>query len=87
MTELTIPAGTQPGKVFRIKGKGIPRLRGHGRGDQLVRVQLEVPRRLTERQKELLREFDELCPPEGIPVIQGFLDKIKSFFHTDASGS
>ncbi|HEY8496352.1 MAG TPA: molecular chaperone DnaJ [Limnochordales bacterium] len=55
--KLKIPEGTQPGAEFRIRGQGIPRMGGYGRGDQIVRVRVEVPRRLTPRQKELLREF------------------------------
>ena len=54
---LTIPEGTQPGAVFRLRGKGIPFLRGGGRGDQFVSVSLKVPKNLTGSQKELLRQF------------------------------
>ncbi len=54
---LRIPEGTQPGTVLRIKGKGAPNLRGFGRGDQLVRINVEVPRKLNARQKKLLREL------------------------------
>ena len=55
--KLTIPEGTQPGAVFRLKGKGIPYLRGSGRGDQFVSVTVKVPKNLTGSQKELLRQF------------------------------
>ncbi|MBO5556203.1 MAG: molecular chaperone DnaJ, partial [Oscillospiraceae bacterium] len=55
--KLTIPEGTQPGSVFRLRGKGIPYLRGSGRGDQFVSVKLAVPKNLTHSQKELLRQF------------------------------
>ena len=55
--KLTIPEGTQPGAVFRLRGKGIPFLRGSGRGDQFVTVRLKVPTNLTGNQKELLRQF------------------------------
>ena len=55
--KLTIPEGTQPGTVFRLRGKGIPFLRGSGRGDQFVTVRLKVPTNLTGNQKELLRQF------------------------------
>ena len=55
--KLTIPEGTQPGTVFRLKGKGIPYLRGSGRGDQFVSVTLNVPKNLSSSQKELLRQF------------------------------
>jgi len=58
--KLKIPAGTQGGSVFRIRGRGIPDIYGHGKGDMHVRVSVVVPSRLTERQKELLREFAEI---------------------------
>ncbi len=54
----TLPAGTQPGTTFRLRGKGIPNLRGYGRGDQYVTVNVEVPTSLTSIQKEALRNFD-----------------------------
>lgn len=57
--ELRIPAGTQPGTVFRIKNKGIPHLRGSGKGSMMVHVTVKVPEKLTKRQKELLHEFEE----------------------------
>ena len=55
--KLTIPEGTQPGATFRLRGKGIPYLRGTGRGDQFVTVDIKVPKNLTSSQKELLRQF------------------------------
>ena len=55
--KLNIPEGTQPGAVFRLRGKGIPYLRGGGRGDQFVTVNIKVPKNLTSSQKELLRQF------------------------------
>ncbi len=55
--KLTIPEGTQPGAVFRLRGKGIPYLRGSGRGDQFITVTLAVPKNLTGSQKELLKQF------------------------------
>lgn len=55
--KLTIPEGTQPGAVFRLRGKGIPYLRGSGRGDQFISVNVSVPKNLTSSQKELLRQF------------------------------
>ncbi len=59
----TVPAGTQPGDVFKLKDRGIPILNGRGKGDQLVRVNIQVPRKLSERQKEMLRAFDEDLNP------------------------
>jgi molecular chaperone DnaJ len=76
--KLHIPEGTQSGTVFRLKGKGVPRLRSFGRGDLLVKVNVEVPRRLNSRQKKILLEFAEaggakLSPSEE----KGFFDRVK----------
>jgi len=57
--KISIPKGTESGDVFRIKGEGFPRLRGYGRGDQLVQVIVKTPKNLTKRQEEILREFEE----------------------------
>jgi len=54
-----IPSGTQNGTIFRLKGKGLPDMREYGRGDEFVRVNLTVPTRLSQRQKDLLRQFQE----------------------------
>ncbi|MEM4704072.1 MAG: molecular chaperone DnaJ [Candidatus Bathyarchaeia archaeon] len=66
-TTVKIRPGTEPGEVIRLKEKGFPKLRGHGRGDLLVRVNVDVPKKLTERQKalleELAREFDQNVRP------------------------
>jgi len=56
---LKIPAGTQSGTKFRLKGKGIPKLRGHGRGDHWVQIDVKVPKNLSRKQKELLKDFNE----------------------------
>lgn len=55
---LRIPSGTQPETLFRLRGKGVPRLRGGGNGDHYVRIKIQVPKTLTKRQKELLEEFE-----------------------------
>ena len=57
---LKIPKGTESGEIFRIKGEGFPRIRGYGRGDEMVQVMVNTPKNLTKRQEELLREFEEL---------------------------
>lgn len=77
---ITIPEGTQNGKVFRVKGEGFPNVHGHGKGDLLVRIYVETPAGLSDRQKELLQEFSELEIPNNQPKRKGFLDKIKDFF-------
>ncbi len=75
--KLRIPAGTPSGKEFVLKGKGVPRLSGTGKGSQVVRVYIDVPRKLSQRQKEILQEFAELA---GDEVHRGFMDKLKDFF-------
>lgn len=57
---LKIPRGTESGEIFRIKGEGFPRIRGYGRGDEIVQVMVRTPKNLTKRQEELLGEFEEL---------------------------
>ncbi len=77
---LTIPEGTQNGKIFRVKGEGMPNVHGHGKGDLLVKLFVETPTKLSERQKELLQEFSLLESPANMPKRKGFLDKIKGLF-------
>ena len=69
--------GTQPGDVFKLKGKGIPHINGRGRGDQYVRVNIEVPKNLSEKQKKLLREFEETSTDENQVKRKSFWDKVK----------
>jgi len=79
--KLKVPAGTQAGKVIRLKGKGVVDLHGYGRGDQLVRIVVETPRRLTARQRELLEEFARLSGEDvNHPLSKGFVDKLKEMF-------
>jgi molecular chaperone DnaJ len=78
--KMKIPAGTQSGNVFRLKGKGVPDLRGYGHGDALVRVVVETPRKLTAKQRALLEEFARLSGEEVHPISKGFFDKVKEMF-------
>ena len=78
--KLKVPAGTQSGNVFRLKGKGVPDVRGYGQGDALVRVLVETPKKLSARQRELLEEFARLSGEEVHPLSKGFLDKVKEMF-------
>jgi molecular chaperone DnaJ len=79
--ELIVPAGTQPGHVFRLKGRGIPALRGRGRGDLLVRVDVDVPGRLTAEEDELLRSLASLRGEEvAAPQEKGVFSRLKSAF-------
>jgi molecular chaperone DnaJ len=72
-----IPEGVQTGSVFRLKGKGIPFLRGNGRGDQFVKVFVEVPRRLNDKQKEILKQFADVSGDEVHDQRRGFFNKMK----------
>jgi molecular chaperone DnaJ len=67
--------------VFHLRGKGIPHLQGHGRGDQVVRVEVMIPSRLTEKQKDLLRQFEEMERDEQYHSRdKGFFGKVKDAF-------
>jgi molecular chaperone DnaJ len=75
-TKLSIPKGTQTGKVFRLKGKGVPALQGGGRGDQHVRVVVETPTHLTKEQRELLERFAAISGEETHPQARSFWQKV-----------
>jgi molecular chaperone DnaJ len=75
--KLKIPAGTQAGKAFRLKGKGIAGLNSQRRGDHHVVVHIETPTKLTEKQKELLKEFASLAKANSHPGKKSFFDKVK----------
>ena len=77
---IQIPEGTQNSKLLRVSGKGFPNVHGHGNGDLLVRVVVETPIKLSEKQKALLKAFEELETPSNHPRKKGFLEKIKGFF-------
>jgi molecular chaperone DnaJ len=74
---LKIPAGTQPGKVLRMRGKGVPHLRGNGRGDQMVIVNVEIPTRLSGDQRQLFENLAKSLGSEVRPQERSFLDWIK----------
>ncbi|MDN5330995.1 MAG: molecular chaperone DnaJ [Tepidanaerobacteraceae bacterium] len=78
--KLKIPEGTQPGTRFRIKGKGMPHLRGYGRGDLHVKVNVVIPKKLSEKQKELLRKFAEISGEDVKQPHKGFFDKMRDAF-------
>jgi molecular chaperone DnaJ len=78
--ELTFDPGTQPGEVVVLRGRGLPVLQGFGRGNQRVLVNVTVPRRLTEEQRQLLEEFERLAGEETYEPSEGFFDKLKSAF-------
>jgi len=77
---LEIPAGTQSGYIFRLKGKGIQRLDAKVKGDQHIKVQVEIPKNLNAHQKKLLKEFEESLGKNPVVSEKGFVDKMKEMF-------
>ncbi|MFH0981318.1 MAG: molecular chaperone DnaJ [Planctomycetota bacterium] len=79
-SELSIPPGTQSGKVFRLPGRGLPDMRTGRRGDELVQAVVEIPSRLSREQEALLRKFAETEDQSVLPESKGFFDKLKNYF-------
>ena len=77
----SIHEGTQPNDVFKLKGRGIQRLGGRGRGDQYVRVVVEIPKSLNNRQKDLVREFDKSTTEKNYAKRKSFFEKLKDFLN------
>ncbi len=77
---ISIPEGTQSGKVLRVSGKGIPNVHGNGRGNLLLKINIETPVRLSEKQKELLQKLHDLETPQNHPNQKSFFEKLKEFF-------
>ncbi len=80
MTKYTMPEGTQTATVFKLRSKGVKHLRNNSRGDQYIRVNVEVPTKLSSKQKELLRQFAEVSGDEGLEQKKGFFNKMKDLF-------
>lgn len=78
--QIRIPAGTQSGTVFRLKGRGVRNIQGYGNGDLHVRVTVEVPTKLNGEQKAKLQEFAALCDKSVSPMREGFFEKAKNLF-------
>ncbi|CAN5428525.1 molecular chaperone DnaJ [soil metagenome] len=78
--ELVVPRGTQAGKVFKLKGRGVPRLDGRGRGDLMVRVGIEIPKKLEDEEEDLLRRFAEVRGESVAPADEGFFTRFKTAF-------
>ncbi len=78
--EYEVHPGTQPGDVFKLRGRGIQRLGSRGRGDQYVRMTVEVPKNLSQRQKALLREFESEAEDKNYQKRRNFFGKIKDMF-------
>jgi len=77
---IKVPAGTQPGTMFRLRGKGVKNVQGYGHGDLHVRITVEVPTHLTHAQKAKLEEFAESCDESVNPISKSFFEKAKSLF-------
>lgn len=75
-----VPAGTQAGTVFRLRGKGVQKLQREGRGDQMVKVFVEIPRNLNKKQKDALKAFEETLDEKNYEKRSSFFDKIKDLF-------
>ena len=80
----TVPEGTQSGTVFRLKGRGIPFVNGRGKGDQYVRVGIEVPKSLSAKQKQALRDFEGMLGEKNYEKRKSFLDRLKNTIRGDA---
>lgn len=77
---IAIPEGTQSGKILRVRAEGLPNVHGQGRGDLLVRIVVETPVNLSDKQKRLLEEFAKIEEPKNSPRKKSFFEKIKAFF-------
>ncbi len=79
-SSIKIPAGTQPGTMFRLRGKGVKNIQGYGTGDLHVRINVEVPTHLSAAQRAKLEEFAELCNGKENPISQSFFEKARKLF-------
>ena len=84
-TRVKIPEGTESGKQFRLKGKGMPILRSTQSGDLYIQVEVETPKNLSRKQKDLLRQFDDESSDTNSPDASNFFTRVKSFFDGDVS--
>jgi molecular chaperone DnaJ len=83
---LVLPPGSQSGEVFRVRGRGMPDVRGGSTGDLHVQTFIEVPKRLTPKQEQLLRELAEVERTEVSPHRKSFLERIRDYFAPAAAG-
>jgi molecular chaperone DnaJ len=81
-TRVKIPEGTQNGRQFRLRGKGMPVLRQPQVGDLYIQVAVETPQNLTKKQRELLEEFERISSNENNPQSTGFFTRMKDFFES-----
>ena len=76
----TLPEGTQPGTTFRLRGKGVQRLNGRGRGDQFVTITIDVPKNLSKGQKDKLKAFEDSLTEKQTQKRKSFAEKLKDMF-------
>ncbi len=79
-SRVKVPEGSQSGRQMRLRSKGMPALRGAGQGDMYIEMAVETPVKLTSKQKELLREFEDSCATSNTPNASGFFEKVKGFW-------
>jgi molecular chaperone DnaJ len=77
---IKVPEGTQSGKAFKLKGKGVPHLNEHGKGDLIVEIRVQTPGKLNKQQRELLRQLSETMVVENTPQSRGLFEKVKDIF-------
>ncbi|WP_263384061.1 molecular chaperone DnaJ [Granulicella arctica] len=80
MATIKVPEGTQSGKEFKLRGKGVPHLNEHGKGDLIVEVRVAVPGKLTKSQRELLKQLGETMTVDNLPTSRGLFSKVKDIF-------
>jgi molecular chaperone DnaJ len=78
--KLKIPEGTASGKQFHVRGKGVPHLNEHGKGDLVVEVRVETPSKLTRAQRDLLKQLADSMPVENVPVSRSLFSKMRDIF-------
>jgi len=78
---IKVPEGTQSGKEFRLRGKGVPHLNEHGKGDLIVEVRIATPAKLTKAQRDLLKQLEETMAVENTPTSRGLFSKVKDIFN------
>jgi molecular chaperone DnaJ len=83
-TKIKIPEGTQSGKVFRLKDRGIPRLNSNYKGSEILEIKVEIPTGLSNKQKDLLKKFGDSLSDKNYKSSKNFFDKVKKFFGADA---
>jgi molecular chaperone DnaJ len=77
---IKVPEGTQSGKEFKLRGKGVPHLNSSGKGDLIVEIRVQTPSKLNKQQKELLKQLSESMVVENTPTSRGLFEKVKEMF-------